>query len=130
MEKLQGICQGLGGVVYYVFPLIGNTEELVERPNVLEHTYLLDVANLPNPMGEPTTKSGILRRSGHHYIDINPPSALIHSKPIEVTVTKATEVAHKMANLPGLMPSFVDDFEKFDAYRAKIGHKIYGLILH
>jgi hypothetical protein len=45
MQKLQGICQGIRGVVYYVFPLIGNTDELVASPNVLDQTYVLDVAN-------------------------------------------------------------------------------------
>jgi hypothetical protein len=81
-------------------------------------------------MGEPTTRTGNLRRSGNHYVDVIPPIAIIHSKPLEVSLTKAKEVAHKITNLKGIMPNFINIFDKFDAYRTEIGRKIYGGILH
>lgn len=71
-----------------------------------------------------------MRRSGNHYVDVIPPTALIHSKTIEVTLIKAKEVARKITNLQGIMPNLKHNFENFDAYRTEIGRKIYGVILH
>jgi hypothetical protein len=72
--------------VFYVFPTIGTTGELVAANfDLLPRLRLLDVYSLPAGIGPPTTPSGALRKSEHHYFDLQTNNDLtIHSDPIEV----------------------------------------------
>jgi len=74
LTALQTLCGGTHGVVFYVFPLVGNTAELTAHPDVINYTWLVDVADIP-PLPPPTTRAGNLRASGSHYVDVSPPVA-------------------------------------------------------
>lgn len=73
--------------VFYVFPTIGTTAELVAANfDLLPRLRLLDVYGVPAGIGPPTTPSGALRKSELHYFDLhaNLYHLTIHSDPVEV----------------------------------------------
>lgn len=74
--------------VFYVFPTIGSTAELIAANfDLVPNLRLLDVSTVPG-VGPPTTPSGSLRKSELHYfdLDVGAGTVTIHSDPIEVGV--------------------------------------------
>src|SRR5262249_8554671 len=67
-DQLQALRRRVrpGRRIFYVFPLIGDTYEIVKNGDFLSRSWLLDVAILPNSYPEPTTAAGSKRRSGIH----------------------------------------------------------------
>lgn len=79
--------------IFYAFPLIGRTAELVQQAgDFVTTTWLLDIANVP-ALGPPTTRSGTVRNSGIHYVDVIPGLAAIHSDPILTSLVRASDLA-------------------------------------
>lgn len=68
--------------IYYVFPLVGTTQELIANGgNILGSTWLLDVDTLSGAsIQAPRTDRGTERKSRIHYADVLPGSVRIHSK--------------------------------------------------
>lgn len=74
--------------VFYVFPTIGTTAELVATGfDLLPTLRLLDVHTIP-AVAAPTTPSGSLRKSELHYFDLDAGAGTvtIHSDPVTVGV--------------------------------------------
>jgi hypothetical protein len=127
LTTLQQLCDGIHGVVFYVFPLVGNTAELTEHPDVINHTWALDVANIP-ALAPPTKHDGGLRLSGTHYVDVLPPIARFHSEPQEVPIRKAETIARFLRRHAGLR---VEETQaKYDELRQRLGRKVYGGFVH
>jgi hypothetical protein len=81
--------------VFYVFPLIGNTHELqTTNGDFYNNTWLLDVANLPNPFPAPTTNTNPPRPrlDQKHYADVIPPTVTIHSDPVKSRIEKLSAI--------------------------------------
>lgn len=93
--------------VYYVFPLIGNTQELqLHKGNFLRNTVLLDVTQLPNPFPPPTinTKPAQLRKNRTHYADVLPTRLIqIHSDPVEAKLILLQDFLNEEFNQPFMM---------------------------
>jgi hypothetical protein len=68
---------------------VGETGELPPANwDILQRSWLLDVASLPS-LAPPTTQSGTLRRNETHYADLVPPYLTIHSDPLSLAVIPA-----------------------------------------
>jgi len=91
MQALRSRCTNQRGI-YYVFPLIGTTSELINNPCILSHTWFLDVLLLPNPIPLPITWKGPVRKNKMHYIDVEPPDAFIHSETFKVTLLSSEKL--------------------------------------
>jgi hypothetical protein len=79
MTALQRFCGNRLNWVYYVFPLVGSRTELAANPDLLSQSWVLDVASLPNPIPSPTSKSGVLRKTGYHLAYVKPKTVRICS---------------------------------------------------
>lgn len=93
--------------VFYVFPTIGSTAELVAANfDLLPNLRLLDVFTVP-VLGPPTTKSGSLRKSELHYfdLDVGAGAVTIHSDPVEVAVDHVEGVG---ADIRGMRRGLTD----------------------
>jgi hypothetical protein len=118
LTNLQARVKGYQRSVFYVFPMVGSTLELSHNANVLGQSWFLDIAQLPI-IAWPTTRTGKSRKSGIHYADIAPPTATIHSEPIDVGLIPASVYASQ--GFPGAdgvnwaFESF-DDFWEFRRY--------------
>lgn len=75
LERLQVLAGSFPGAVSYALPHIGNTAELASNQNLVDQTWLLDVAQLPHPYPPPT--------SAIHYAFIAPPECEIRSVPVQ-----------------------------------------------
>jgi hypothetical protein len=119
MEKLIAICAGRRRFVYYVLPDLGTTAELASARAVLPSSWLLDVAQIPPGIRPPTIGySSRQRKSGNHYIDLKPPTALIHSEPHRVQVTLASRLATEEPSDAGLS----NPAALLDAHDETFGH--------
>lgn len=102
--------------VFYVFPLIGDTLEL-QRTNgdFYNNTWLLDVANLPNPFPPPTTNTNPPRPrlDQKHYADVIPPTVTIHSDPVESRIEKLSAIVESdFAGADGLNGLLINENNK------------------
>lgn len=81
--------------VFYAFPVLGTVGDLTAHSNVLENTWLCDVADC-GAVGAPTKADGSARKDGCHYVHVSrgeppltpgePGVAEWHSNPVEVAV--------------------------------------------
>lgn len=76
----------------FVLPMLGTTQELAAVGfSLLSELRFLDVYDIPATVGPPTRRSGALRKSMRHYVDLNPAgtAVTIHSDPVEARVIRA-----------------------------------------
>lgn len=139
---------GVSNTVFYVFPLIGTTSELLTKTDILKNTWLLDVSELPD-LHVPTTSSGSQRKSSIHYIDVEPPTAVIRSKPVEVSLINMETLLQASSNRGVIGNNIFDNgvelskfqnnedmhtlndngFSRFDSIRKLLGRNSAGAIL-
>lgn len=96
MANLRRICR-FPRLVFYVFPDVGSTADIAGNPDLIPRTWYLDVMDIPTPINPPTTRLGVPRRSGVHYVDIVPPDATIHSDPVQVRLLNADQLQHVLS---------------------------------
>lgn len=114
MQRLRSRVGAIDRSVFYVFPLTGTTLELASNPDLMSNTWLLDVADLPDPIPAATKKDGTARKNKIHYVDIRPPVALIHSDPFERRLVSSSVFAGEMLrSSPGLSKHVVGNFNQF-----------------
>jgi hypothetical protein len=129
MTTLQGQCKAKRSV-FYVFPGVGTTPELMKSPDLLASSWLLDVDSLPKPMPAPTKKNGSLRKSEAHYVDVLPNRATIRSEPREARLVTPREVAATLLeNETGVLPEFDQDFGQFWANRKMFTRNSAAMVL-
>jgi hypothetical protein len=95
LQALINRVRGYRRSVFYVFPLIGDTHELQRMGgDFYNNTWLLDVANLPNPFPPPTANTIPVRprANGYHYADVLPPIVTIHSDPVKSKIESLKNV--------------------------------------
>jgi hypothetical protein len=90
MVTLVQLFGGTPNSCFYFLPDVGTFNDLAQvQGNLLHHSYLLDVADLPNPV--PATH----RKNGYHHVflDANAPLVTITSEPIRKRVLRSTDLA-------------------------------------
>jgi hypothetical protein len=113
--------------VFYVFPLIGTTLELTRNPFLPTNTWFLDVASIP-PMPAPTTRHGTLRQNGHHYCDVSPGRATIHSDPVNVELLDSEAIVSEVAD--GRGDRSKQDITLLEMVRPQLGpHSKVGILV-
>lgn len=94
MDQLVTRFGGIPNACFYFLPDIGLFSELVAvNGDLLRNSYLVDVADLPNPV--PATH----RKSGYHYayLDVTVPEVDITSKPFKANrVFRASELPNEL----------------------------------
>jgi hypothetical protein len=83
--------------VFYVLPDVGTVPEIATSAwDILSRSWLLDVADIPNPLERPITRSGSIRRSNTHYLDLTtargPAHVTIHSEPAHAPLARPSVV--------------------------------------
>ncbi len=79
--------------IFYALPFVGNTSDVYRDQNILSRTWLLDVADLPDPIPDPVKRDGTPRKSENHYISAEPGWAVIHSEPFKVPLLNGKKLA-------------------------------------
>jgi hypothetical protein len=93
-----------GRRIYYALPMIGTTGALIATGGFLDHTWLLDVAQLPYPLPPAIGRHGHPRAHDLHYIDADPPQATVHSEALRVDLVQATSLRRHLESLPAERP--------------------------
>ncbi|SFF95495.1 hypothetical protein SAMN05660649_00185 [Desulfotomaculum arcticum] len=95
----------------------------------ISNTWLLDVANLPNPFPKPFSKQGILRKDNRHYIYLNPPYATIHSDPVKVDLVKLDSFFSEGAPDADGVNHLFENYQHFEKFRKDINRNSLGAIV-
>jgi hypothetical protein len=100
MQTLQSAFGHHSGSCYYVFPDVGNLTELASlHSDVVGHSWLVDVANLPSRIPPPfKNNSTVLRKDNCHFAYLGNPAAGViqfHSQSFPVRGYKAKEIARR-----------------------------------
>ena len=115
--------------VFYAFPLVGSTQELLNHRDLLDVTWLLDVSRLP-ALSAPTKANGMLRRSGRHNAYVVPPIVTIRSDPVELPLIRMRDlVTNSFRGTDGLM--FGEDaWSTFWEMRTYFSRAARGLVVY
>jgi len=136
MVNLKRLCKGRRAI-YYAFPLVGTSGEIIANPDLLNQTWLLDVNDLPNSMPLPKKKDGTgNRKSGLHYVNVKPGIARICSDEFNVNMIKASSFFEKIAdslsevyvgdNRFGIK---VEDSQEYGEFKKYFSRNAFGAIL-
>ncbi len=101
MQTLQAAFGQHPHSCFYVFPDVGSIDELVQAgSDVIGHSWLVDVADLPDPLPAPLKRhSTAPRKDNCHFAYLgNPPGNGVefHSEPFGVNAKKAKEIARRI----------------------------------
>lgn len=114
--------------IYFVLPNLGTTEEFTENSDLLPQTYLFAPISLRRVF-RPTTLTGARRASGEHHLDLNPPEAVLRSKPVPLkTLNLTQEILSLFSQAPYIRRAF-ENVEEFMAIRALLPRKSIGVIV-
>ena len=115
--------------IFYAFPLVGTTAELIANPDLVSQTWLLDVAGLP-PIAAPKSSKGNPRKNGCHNVYVKPGHATIHSDPMEAEVIPLRQlVTEGFAGVDGTNWIFEGRFEPFWDFSRVFSKGARGLVL-
>ena len=129
MVNLQARCKKSRSV-FYTFPLIGTTLELLRNPNLLAKTWLLDVYRIPPSLPLPTASHGGLRKNKIHYVDVLPGQARIHSEPVKVSLVQAADfVIRGFPGADGFQRQFDNSFDLFWEFRDMLDKNSLGVVV-
>lgn len=116
--------------VFYAFPLVGNTHELLGCRDLLDETWLLDVSGLPT-LPEPTKKDGTPRRNGRHNAYVVPPDVTIRSNPVKARLISMREfVTNSFPGTDGVPYRGPDSFDRFWEMKRHFSRGARGLIVY
>lgn len=129
LRALHSLARGSIRSVFYAFPLVGNTQELLRYRNLLDVTWLLDVSGLP-ALAAPTKRNGMLRRSGRHNAYVVPPVVSIRSDPVEVPLIHMRElVTNSFGGMDGLIHG-EENFSRFWDLKRHFSRGARGLVVY
>lgn len=132
-DQLRALCSLTGHArrsVFYAFPLVGNTQELLKCKNLLSETWLLDVSDLL-ALSEPTKKDGTPRRNGRHNAYVFPPRVTIRSKPVEYELISMREfVTNRFPGSDGVLHRVLDSFDSFWGMKRYFSQGARGLVVY
>jgi hypothetical protein len=96
--RLRDLATGLPRAVYYAFPDLGTTYELSRNQDLIQQTWLLDVAGLPPAAQIPMPRN----RARRHYAFTDPPACELRSELLQVKLLEGHDV---MENLKAIEPN-------------------------
>lgn len=110
LDTLQKSFGQFHGTCFYVFPDVGNVRELAHvHSNVVGNSWLVDAADLPDPVPQPRkSNGGGLRRDNCHYAFLGrPPMGTVefHSDPFRVRASRAKDFGRRQLYPEGMMPT-------------------------
>ncbi|MBN8769516.1 MAG: hypothetical protein J0I01_16790 [Stenotrophomonas nitritireducens] len=115
--------------VFYAFPLVGNTAELKNNPNLLSQTWLVDVATLSS-VASPTKRDGTPRKNGCHNVYVSPGKAVFHSKPVDADAIDFSSLLQQgFPGADGLNWQFERSFDRFWEFSKNFSSGARGLVL-
>ena len=109
------------GAVFYVLPTIETMAELLRNSDLIQQSWLLDVAQLPDPIQQPSGVYNIANRRGvpPHRIYLTPPTGVVHSEPMDVKVKGFKDVFKPEQDKSDASPEFgfsADELSRFVEY--------------
>ncbi len=129
MDNLRNRCKATKRSVYYVFPLVGSSLELAKNPDLIDQTWVLDVAKLAG-ISAPTTSRDQIRKSGNHLVDVEPGYATIHSEPVSIALEPiGLFVKSEFRESDGVQGLFNSDFHDFWGFRQTLLHNSACLVI-
>lgn len=127
---LKAISGSSARSVFYAFPMIGNTLEVKKNPDLLQQTWLLDLAIAPS-LSPPTTTSGSPRKNGCHNVYVSPGKVEIHSDPVQATLINASDLASSgFRGTEGLQSEVENYFDSFWEQSRTFSRGAKGLVLY
>ena len=102
LKALKDTSNSNDAEIYYAFPLLSVTAEISHKPNVPEHTWLLDVSKLPIPSEIP----GSSAKRKMHSVLIQPNKAIASftskikgraQEPFNIKIFPSTDLAEKLS---------------------------------
>ena len=116
--------------VFYAFPLVGNTHELLGCRDLLDETWLLDVSGL-HTLSEPKKKDGTPRRNRRHNAYVIPHWVTICSEPFKDRLISMREfVTDSFRGTDGVPYWEPDSFDRFWEMKKYFSRGARGLIVY
>ena len=129
LDALRKQAKGSHRSVFYAFPLVGNTLELKNTPDLVSQTWLVDAASL-GTIGAPTKADKTLRKNGCHNVYVTAGSAEFHSEPVTTEANSLRQLLeHGFPGADGIGWSFEERFESFWEFAKHFSNGARGLIL-
>ncbi|MBF1802934.1 hypothetical protein [Alloalcanivorax profundimaris] len=129
LDALRNQVNSFQRSVFYAFPLVGNTLELKKNPDLLSHTWLVDVASLKS-VGPPTKSDGSLRKNGCHNVYVTPGKAVFHSEPVEIgAISFSSLVEQRFSESDGINWVSNQRFEGFWEFAQRFSSGARGLVV-
>ena len=99
LEALQRLAQHRPSrrFVFVAFPLVSETSELQRYPDLLDATWLLDVASLSLKNMQPPS-----RRNGCHNVYVAPGSIVLRSEPVAGEAVRLRELINELLYNPSI----------------------------
>lgn len=109
------------GAVFYVLPTIETMADMLRNSDMINQSWLLDVAQLPRTIQQP---QGVYNKSNRkgvppHRIHLTPPTGVVHSEPIDVKVQGFKDVFNRALGKAASGADFgfsADELSRFVGY--------------
>ncbi|WP_369915939.1 hypothetical protein AB8810_06955 [Xanthomonas sp. NCPPB 3005] len=129
LDALRTRAKGAHRSVFYAFPLVGNTLELKNNPDLVSQTWLVDAASL-DKVGTPTKADKTPRKNGCHNVYVTAGSAEFHSDPVSAKASSFRQLLEEgFAGADGIGWSFESRFNPFWEFAQQFSKGARGLIL-
>jgi hypothetical protein len=122
LVQLRELATGLPRAVYYAFPDLGTTRELSQNRDLIQQTWVLDVATLPPASSIPVPTN----RARRHYAYMCPPVCELRSEPLNLDLLNTSDLIMKIKHLEPNSKHFVH-WCKETRFEFK-GLRAYGLL--
>ncbi|MEP2590558.1 MAG: hypothetical protein ABJH42_16365 [Marinobacter sp.] len=129
LDALRKRARGSYRSVFYAFPLVGNTSELSNDPDLVSQTWLVDVASL-GKVGAPTKADNTPRKNGCHNVYVTAGLAEFHSDPMSAEANSLRHLLEQgFPGADGIGWSFDRRFDRFWEFAQHFSQGARGLIL-
>lgn len=126
LSKLKQVSAYYPDCVYYLFPDIGDTSELITNRDLISQSWLLNVEDIRKNIEVPSNKGK------EHYAYMAPPKFELRSKPQSVQIYTPYDVINKINQLPfnskKMSECYQNNSQNKESEALFDGLKAYGLL--